>query len=113
MAKPPFKFRPTSVAAKVSQTVKLHGSADVPVTYSDTFVVLNEAATGMASLYFYQRQLDDRSAQIGSTVTGELYSGAKCVSRIVLSPLAIEKLLIALAENRGFDLTPKAKEEKE
>lgn len=68
----------------------------------------------MASLYFYQRHFDDsKTAEFGTTEGAELYAGAKCVSRIVMSRLAMDKLLVALAENRGFTLVPKEKREEE
>jgi hypothetical protein len=111
MGKTPFQFKSTGKpAGEGANTVKLIGSSEVLATYTDTFLVLNEAATGMASIYFYQRQVDDRTVQLGTTATGEWYAGAKCVSRIVMAPLAVQKLLAALAENRGFTLTPQQEE---
>lgn len=95
--------------------VQLVGTGEVPATYSDVFVVVNEAETGMGSLYFYQRLLADRGVALGHTETSAtaIYSPkAKCVSRIVMSQVGIDKLLGALAENRGFTITPKVQESK-
>jgi hypothetical protein len=107
MPKPPFNYKPTHKRITVQQGLKLSGASEIPASYSDTFVVLNEAETGMASLYFYQRQFDDSKTTEYGTTEGDLYGGAKCISRIVMSRVAIDKLLIALAENRGFNLVPR------
>ncbi|HKR59038.1 MAG TPA: hypothetical protein VJS64_04840, partial [Pyrinomonadaceae bacterium] len=112
--KPPFKYRPAVPVGgrtEESRNVTITGSADVLALYSDVFLVVNEVETGMASIFFYQRQISDRGSTMGTTHTGNLYASARCISRIVMSKDGIEKLLGALAENRGYTLTPKPKAE--
>jgi|GEM_PF-6122914 len=114
MAKPPFKYkstppRPTSVTGVQPQDVSLAGTGDALGLYSDVFLVVNEVESGMANIFFYQRQLADRGATLGTTQTGSLYSSARCITRIVMSKDGIEKLLVALAENRGYTIIPKEK----
>ncbi len=114
MAKTPFKFKPTgqSPSGRMSEQkedVKILGSSDILGLYSDVFLILNEAETGMANIYFYQRQIADSRATFGTTQPVGLYSTARCISRIVMSKEGIDKLLGALAENRGYTLTPKPK----
>jgi len=112
MAKPPFQFKPSKPSSKGSgQEVALAGTGDVLASYSDVFVVTNEAATGMASIYFYQRQFGDREVVLGKTEEGLKAPRAKCISRIIMSSKGVGVLLEALAQNRGFTLTP-IKEEK-
>jgi len=111
MAKPPFKFKQAQAASPpVSQRVRLVDTEEIEATYSDVFVVVNEADTGLGSIYFYQRRLVDREAVLGATDT-VIVSGttatARCRARILLSQQGIEKLLEALAENRGFTLARK------
>jgi hypothetical protein len=111
MGKPPFQFKPSKPPSRQGQEVQLVGNADVVASYSDVFVVAHEAETGMASLYFYQRELPDRQVSLEKTEIGVAPNKARCVSRVVMSPQGIERLLTALAQNRGFTLTP-IKEEK-
>lgn len=95
--------------------VQLVGSSEVVAMYADVFVVVNEGETGLGSLYFYQRQLSDRNVELGEieTTTGAfLAAKAKCIGRVLLSQQGVGKLLEALADNRGFTLTPKVKEKK-
>lgn len=114
MAKPPFRYKPTKQAQKSGEEqVQLEGTADIDATYSDVFVVTNEAGTGMANLFFYQRLLGDREVILGTTDARVRAPKAKCVSRIVLSDMAIQKLLEALARNRGFTLTPSKDDQNE
>lgn len=68
MAKTPFQFKPTK-STQGNQRVELVGTPDVVATFSDVFVVLNEAGTGMGSIYFYQRQLSDRDVILGASDT--------------------------------------------
>jgi hypothetical protein len=112
MAKPPFNYKPTAkippgtVASE--EQVELVGSQDVLAAYADVFVVGNEEGTGMASLYFYQRVLPDRKVALERTETGFRATKARCVSRIVMAPQAVDRFLVALAGNRGFVLSPRA-----
>lgn len=108
MGKPPFKYKPNKPKASEPQ-IQLGGSDEVSAIYSDIFVVVNEGDTGLGSIYFYQRRLADRSVVLGRTETsGTLATTAKCIGRVLLSHPGIEKLLEALAENRGFTLTRKS-----
>lgn len=108
MAKPPFQFKPSKPSSKGSgdQAVALTGTGDVLASYSDVFVVTSESETGMASIYFYQRQFGDREVVLGKTEQGLKAPRAKCISRIIMSSPGIVVLLEALAKNRGFTLTP-------
>jgi hypothetical protein len=113
MAKPPFKFKPNKPTEGAK--VELVGTADVNALYSDMFVVVNEGETGLGSIYFYQRSLSDRQVALGTIETQTLAMvapKAKCLGRVLLSQQGIEKLLQALAENRGFTLTRKVETEK-
>jgi len=108
MGKPPYKYKPNKTQPRRSE-VQLGGSDEVVATYSDVFVVVNEGDSGLGSIYFYQRRLADRNVVLGKTETsGTLNSTAKCIGRVLLSQQGIEKLLEALAENRGFTLTRKS-----
>lgn len=112
MAKPPFKYK--QKLAPIRPEVELIGTGDVVAMYSDVFVVVNEADTGLGSLYFYQRQLSDRNVALGTLETSNVSvvaAQAKCVGRVLLSQAGIEKLLQALAENRGFTLARKPEKE--
>lgn len=119
MGKAPFKYRPSkpvssSVTAKAAEQragqIETVGSDEVLALYADVFVVANETGTNMASLYFYQRTLQDRAATLGGTEVDLSISRAKCISRIVLAPEAADKFLQALADNRGFVVTRKSPE---
>jgi hypothetical protein len=115
MAKPPFKYRPSKPPAGGSdQRLPLSGSDEVPAVYTDLFVVVNEGEAGLGSIYFYQRRLLDREVGLGTTDTIRV-SGATakaiCVGRVILSQQGIEKLMEALAENRGFTVTRKVTSE--
>lgn len=114
MAKPPpFRFKPAKPSPKGDiETAQLEGTAETDAIYSDVFVVTNEAATNMASLFFYQRRMSDREVVFGGTEVGLRIPKAKCVGRIVMSAVGAQKLLEAMAKNRGFTLTP-LNEEKE
>jgi hypothetical protein len=116
MGKPPFKFKPkkqTKILANPAR-LPLVGTDEVVATYADVFVLLNEQDTGLASIYFYQRRLADRDMALGTTETVTITSGnAKCVGRVLLSQQGVEKLLEALAENRGFTLARKPRTEDE
>lgn len=92
------------------EDLQLVGTDDVMALYSDVFVVAHEGDTGLGSIYFYQRQLSDRSAVLGRTEPGLTMKKAKCIGRILMSQPGIEKLLEALAENRGFIVTRKVVE---
>ena len=106
MAKPPFRYRPNKPTPQQGEIkVQTVGTEEILATYADVFVVTNEAGTGMASLYFFQRVLPDRSAVLGGTEEGIRIAKAKCVSRMVMAPEAMDKLLEALAKNRGFTIT--------
>jgi hypothetical protein len=108
---PPFQFKPQKAATKGADAgVQLLGSGDVPATYSDVFVVTAEVETGMASIFFYQRLLADRTVVLGKTEERTQTTKAKCVHRIVMSSQGITALLQSLATNRGFTLTPIKKE---
>jgi hypothetical protein len=113
MAKPPFQFKPakSSLPKGGEQGVQLTGTDEAVASYSDIFVVANEAETHMASIYFYQRQLADREVFLGRTEKG-LQPKAKCLARIIMSAPGIQALLEALAQNRGFTLTPINEEKK-
>lgn len=117
MGKPPFKFKPnkrTKILANPAR-LPLVGTDEVAATYADVFVLLNEQDTGLASIYFYQRRLADTDMALGKTETIAVASGnAKCVGRVLLSQPGVEKLLEALADNRGFTLVrkPETKEDK-
>src|SRR5260370_5111379 len=114
MAKPPFSYKPSRSSPKGDkQQVQLDGTAEVLATYSDVFVVTNEGGTGIASLYFYQRQIGDREVSLGTTDTGIRVPRAKCVSRIAMAPQAAQTLLEAFAKNRGYTLTQETKERKQ
>ncbi|MDX6447522.1 MAG: hypothetical protein QOH71_4596 [Blastocatellia bacterium] len=105
MAKPPFRYKPNKPAtSRGIDEIQTVGSEEIPATYSDVFVVTNEAGTGVASIYFYQKTLPDRTAVFGGTEEGIRIPRAKCVSRIVMSPQSTDKLLEALAKNRGFTI---------
>lgn len=112
MAKPPFQYKQTGKSIPKEGGVKLSGTDEVVAIYSDVFVVVNEGETGMASIYFYQRQYADREVFLGHTEKGLQPPKAKCISRIILSVPGAQALLEALANNRGFTVTP-IKEEKE
>ena len=115
MAKPPFKFKPNKPNKPAERAdVELVGTGDVGAMYSDTFVVVNEGDTGLGSIYFYQRVLADRNVALGSMETISVSMAkpkAKCITRILLSQNGIEKLLQALADNRGFTLARKTSTE--
>lgn len=116
MAKQPFKFKPNKQTKALSSPgrIPLVGTDEVVATYSDIFVLLNEQDTGLASIYFYQRRLVDRDMSLGQTETITVAVGnAKCVGRVLLSQQGVEKLLEALAENRGFTLVRKQQTEEE
>ena len=112
MAKPPFKFKPTTKPPPKEEGVNLSGTDDVFASYADVFVVVNEAETAMASIYFYQRQYADREVFLGKTEKGLQPPKARCITRIVMSAPGVGALLEALAKNRGFTLSP-INEEKE
>jgi hypothetical protein len=114
MAKPPFKYKTTQKKVLANPArLPLVGTDEVQATYSDVFVLLNEQDTGLASIYFYQRRLADRDMDLGKMETIAVASGsAKCVGRVLLSQQGVEKLLEALAENRGFTLARKSPAEK-
>ena len=98
--------------AQTGPEMQLVGTEEVFGTFADVFVVTNETETHTASLYFYQRQLSTAgSTRLGETQTYRTLK-AKCFARIILSEKGIEKLLEALADNRGFTLTPKTKEQR-
>lgn len=105
--KPPHK----AATASTSQEMQLVGTEEVFGTFADVFVIANETDTHTASLYFYQRQL----STTGTTILGETQTyrtlKAKCFARIILSEPGVAKLLEALADNRGFTLTPKTEEQ--
>src|SRR6266550_1104727 len=111
MGKPPFKYKPNKPATRIlssPERLPLVGTDEVQATYSDVFVILNEQDTGLASIYFYQRRLADRDMSLGETELITTASGnAKCVGRVLLSQQGVEKLLEALAENRGFTVARK------
>lgn len=110
MGKPPFKFKPSKTATASTARVELTGTDEVPAMYSDVFVVVNEADTGLGSIYFYQRRLRDRETALGTTDTftvSATSATAKCIGRVLLSQQGVEKLLEALAENRGFTVARK------
>ena len=114
--KPPFKFKPSRETKVLANPVRLPlvGTDEVAATYADVFVLLNEQDTGLASIYFYQRRLADSDVAIGTMETGTVAKGnAKCVGRVLLSQQGVEKLLEALAQNRGFTLVRKPRTEEE
>src|SRR5436190_20870160 len=106
MAKPAFNYKASKPNKSASrQEVELIGTSDVHALYSDTFVVVNEGDAGLGSIYFYQRMLSDRHVALGTMETSTIAMAApkaKCIGRVLLSQVGIEKLLQALAENRGF-----------
>jgi len=115
MGKPPFQFKPNKTKVVPNRgRLPLVGTEDVAATYADIFVMLNEQDTGLASIYFYQRRLADMDIATGETETLTIGSGsAKCVGRLLLSQRGVEKLLEALAENRGFTVVRKTQTEEE
>jgi hypothetical protein len=114
--KPPFQFKQDKRTKVLANPLRLPlvGTDEVVATYSDVFVILNEQDSGLASIYFYQRRLADTDMEIGTIETRTVIKGnAKCVGRVLLSQQGVEKLIEALAENRGFTLASKPRAEGE
>ena len=98
-----------------SGNIRLEGMDETAATYADVFVITTESDTNMASIYFFQSQVsavpETRAGQLTTTQMGARQK-AKCVGRVILAPKGLEILLSAMAENRGFTLTPKTEDRK-
>lgn len=85
------------------------GVGDVQALYADAFLVVG--AGEAFSILFFQNQIPDiQRGVVGST--GQIQTKTtKCIARLVLSPNGFDKLLEAMAGNRGFTLQPRKEEQ--
>lgn len=86
-------------APQPAKQINLVGMDDVSATYTDIFLVITEEKTQMSEIYFFQSQIPVPTE--AGTIRMGTRTKAKCVGRIVLNPVAMDKLFEALRENRA------------
>jgi hypothetical protein len=88
-------------------TLDFTGTQNILALYADAFMV-GRAQDGMFAVYFFQNQLPDllqKQLRMQEELTT---TKTTCVSRIVLSPAGMRKLVDAMASNMGLTVVEQA-----
>jgi hypothetical protein len=92
--------------------MELVGIEDTLGIFSDVFLIAREDETGISNIYFLQSNISITEPSEGTITGARPAKKAKCVARLMFSEKGFDTLLGALAENRGFTLTPRVAEQK-
>jgi len=99
---------------QASKALKFVGTEAVLGLFADAYIVTHTSDKSH-SLFFFQSQLPPIAGTEGITQTGQVGpTTQKCVARIGMSEPTFDRLLKAMAENRGATISfPEQKETKE
>lgn len=93
---------PQDQAEQAVLPLRYYGNENVTGLFADQVVVANLG--GMFTLYFYQMQVspfigDPESAEFKAFQEGIMEVPARCVARVVLTPVLMEQFARAIASN--------------
>jgi hypothetical protein len=88
-------------------TLDFTGAENILALYADAFMVA-KAQDGMFAVYFFQNQLPDLLQRQLRSQEDIKTTKTRCVSRIVLSPAGMRKLVEAMASNMGLAIVEQA-----